>query len=62
MTRAHPLLMDDLTMDGGQRAPLEAAAGVAASLYETSLSQSVCYASLISLVVTLVLVPFISIS
>ena len=49
-------------MDGGQRAPLEAAAGVAASLYETSLSQSVCYASLISLVVTLVLVPFISIS
>ena len=37
--------MDDLTMDGGQRAPLEAAAGVAASLYETSLSQSVCYAS-----------------
>ena len=46
MTRAHPLLMDDLTMDVGQQAPLEAAAGVAASLYEIPLSQSACYASL----------------
>ena len=59
MTRAHPLLINDLTMDCGQRAPLEAAAGVAASLYETSLSQSVCYASPWWLVVTLVPVPFI---
>ena len=40
MTRAHPLLINDLTMDCGQRAPLEAAAGVAASLYETPLSLS----------------------